>query len=78
MYHIMPLQATYSQLPVQNGKATSGDQVWHVQFYHLNTVPDESPNFDFQVDKSPILTLAHVEYNKSSNFDQGGWEWRLQ
>ena len=47
MRQIMPLQATYSQLPVQNGKATSGDQVWHVQFYHLNTVPDESPNFDF-------------------------------
>ena len=32
MCNIMPSQATYSQLPAQNGKATSGDQVWHVQF----------------------------------------------
>ena len=32
MRDVMPLQATYSQLPAQNGKATSSDQVWHVQF----------------------------------------------
>ena len=36
MRQIMPLQATYSQLPVQNGKATSGDQVWQVQYHRID------------------------------------------
>ena len=42
MCNIMASQATYSQLPAQNGKATSGDQVWQVQLHLLITVSDVS------------------------------------